>query len=697
MGSLLSQASSSNPILAASSAEAMFKGLAENALIGVYVLEGQVFRFVNAKLAEMLQYERDELVHIKTILDVVPAEDRALVKGSIEQAAAGEVNEVRYERRALRKDGSVIDVEVFASPMELDGRIVLIGMMLDISLRKKAEGTARLTSLVYQYSSEAMVITDARGVVITVNPAFSDITGYTLDETVGRRLNLLSSGRHDKAFYAAMWKSIHETGAWRGDIWNRRKNGEEYAERLVINTSYNADGSVRCLVGLFSDITTKKLSDELTWRQANYDDLTGLPNRKYFQERLAVEIQKAQVNGTRLGLMFVDLDYFKNINDTLGHQLGDEMLKQVAQRLRQSVRESDIVARLGGDEFTVVLTGIHDEASIDMICGKVLGALAIPYDLNGEVAHMTASLGVALYPDDADQAEGLLRDADLAMYAAKTRGRNSYRFYTPYMKEAAKARWRLSRDLSDALVLDQFVLYYQPIVDLQSGAIIKAEALIRWQHPTQGLMGPGQFIAFAEDTGRIGEVGDWVFREAVNQLATWRAQGAADLQISVNVSPLQLGPEGLDQAEWLWHLKSVGLGGQSIVVEITERMLMDATPPVTEKLLAFRDAGVQVALDDVGTGYSSLSYLKKFHIDFLKIDQSFVQDLDDNASHRAIAETMIMMAHKLGLKVIAEGIETREQLDFLTGVGCDYGQGFYFSRPVPEEQLEQLLSTRFMM
>ncbi len=672
-------------------AEAMFRGMAENTMVGIYIVQGDRFRFVNAKMAEMFHYDRDEMTSLVDAYEIFPEEERPKVRESVRQRLESEVPHVRHERRGVCKDGSLINIEIYGSKMLLDGRPVTMGIALDITTRKAVEASARMASLVYQNSSEAMVVTDPDGCIINVNPAFSAITGYSAEETIGRKLSILSSGRHDRAFYEAMWHSLNNTGKWQGDIWNRRKNGEEYAERLTINTSYDDDGSVHCRVGLFSDITKKKQSDAFIWRQANYDHLTGLPNRQLFHDRLERAIARANRSGLPMALVFLDLDFFKDVNDTLGHGVGDELLKQVAKRLSACVRATDTVARLGGDEFTIIVGELQNTDVAHRICQHALTALAEPYYLGEEVASISTSMGVTFYPDDGQNVQELLKNADLAMYAAKGKGRNQFCYFTPIMQQHAHSRRQLLRDLVGALGRQEFMLHYQPVVELSSGRVCKAEALIRWMHPELGLISPAEFIPLAEDSGMIVSIGDWVFREAARQVAAWRASHRMDFQISVNVSPAQFAAEGLSHSAWLEYLQELNLSGHCIVVEITERLLMDAGAPISSKLLAFRDAGIQVALDDFGTGYSSISYLKKFDIDYIKIDQSFVRNLGADTDDMALCEAIIVMAHRLGLKVIAEGVETAEQRELLRRAGCDYGQGYLFSPPVPAEQFSQLM------
>ncbi|WP_168204882.1 EAL domain-containing protein [Noviherbaspirillum sp. UKPF54] len=673
-----------------SQAESMFRGLAENSVVGVYVLQDGCFRFVNAKMAGMFGYERDEMLETVGVYDLVPEGDRNLVESNMQKRLRGDTQGVRYERRARRKDGDIFDVEVFGSVMQLDDRPATIGIMHDITERKQAEASARMATLVYQNSAEAMTITDAEGIVIDINPAFTRITGYERDEVVGQRISILRSGRQDRAFYDAMWHAIASTGHWQGEIWNRRKNGDVYAEWLTISTVYNPNDTVFRRIALFSDITYKKKTDDLVWHQANFDSLTGLPNRLMFRDRLEQEIRKSHRASLPMALIFLDLDRFKEVNDTLGHAVGDKLLQQAAQRLSGCVRESDTVARLGGDEFTIILGELNQPNNVERIVQDVLRNMAEPFVLGDEVAYVSASLGITFYPDDATEIEDLLKNADQAMYAAKNLGRNRFHYFTPCMQQEAQARRRLISDLRLALAERQFRVQYQPIVDLSTGAISKAEALIRWQHPARGLVSPAEFIPIAEETGLIVEIGDWVFREVVWQLSRWRAR-YPQLVVSLNTSPVQYRNSGIDHLGWFKHLHDLGVPANAISVEITEGLLLDTSAAITNQILRFREAGAGVALDDFGTGYSSMSYLSKLDIDYLKIDRSFILDLTPESENVALYEAMIVMAHKLGIKVIAEGVETEEQFRILQAVGCDYAQGYLFSRPVPPEEFEALL------
>ena len=652
----------------------------------------------SARWKEMLGYAESEIgSDLEEWEKRIHPDDKARVMADLQVYFEDKTRTYVNEHRLSCKDGTwkwVLDRGMIVSRLPDGQPLRMIGTLADISARKHAEESMHLAAMVYQHSSEAMAIADADNIIVSVNPAFTQTTGYEADEVIGRDPSILKSGRHDPVFYEAMWQGIKTTGHWQGEIWNRHKNGAAYAAYLTINTIFDADGLVNRRVALFSDITQKKESEELIWRHANFDALTQLPNRRMLLDRLQQAIKKSHRTGMSLALLFLDLDEFKDVNDTLGHEMGDILLKEAAQRMCSCVRGTDTVARLGGDEFTIVLCELEDTGSVERVAQEILQKLAAPFQLGTEAAYISASIGITLYPTDATEIEDLFRNADQAMYATKALGRNRYSYFTASMQEAAQLRKRLTSDLRSALLDQQFQIYYQPIVELQTGAIHKAEALIRWQHPTRGMISPMAFIPVAEETGMITGIGDWVFKAAAKQAKLWRTSHNANFQISVNVSPVQFKDENYSPADWFEHLKQLGLTGQCVVVELTEGLLMEVNPAVNAKLLALRDAGMQVAIDDFGTGYSSLSYIKTFDIDYLKIDQSFVRNLTPNSDDLALCEAIIVMAHKLWLKVIAEGVETELQRELLQSAGCDYAQGYLFSKPVPADEFDALLNMR---
>ncbi|ATG90471.1 EAL domain-containing protein [Methylomonas koyamae] len=599
-----------------------------------------------------------------------------------------------YEEVQIDPRGNTVWLRTSKVPLRDAQRrpIGVLGVYDDITARKLAEQEMQLASLVYLNSSEAMLVTDGSGSIITVNPAFTKVTGYTADEVVGRSFNGLSPEQHDQAFFKTVLRVTNTQGHWAGEIGGRRKNGDDCIHWVTVNSIYNETGGVHRRVALITDITERKKSEQLIWRQANFDPLTNLPNRNMFLDRLDREIKKAFRRGQKVALMFLDLDRFKDVNDSLGHFMGDVLLQEAARRLGECVRDSDSIARLGGDEFTIILGELDHTDKVDRIAEGILQRLAQPFLLGSEIAYISASIGIAVYPEDGMDSEALLKNADQAMYAAKNQGRDRYQYFTAQMQQQSRQRLRLANDLHAALSKRQLLLYYQPIVELGGGTLAKAEALLRWRHPDLGMVSPAEFIPIAEDTGSIVDIGDWVFAVAARQAKQWRERYQPRFQVSVNKSPVQFRKQAIEGNGWLALLQELGLPGDAVVVEITEGALLEATSASREQLLVFRDAGIQVALDDFGTGYSSLAYLKKFDIDYIKIDQSFVRSMVAESSDMALCEAIVVMAHKLGIKVVAEGIETAEQYQLLQRIGCDYGQGYLISKPVPAEQFELLFA-----
>ena len=454
----------------------------------------------------------------------------------------------------------------------------------------------------------------------------------------------------------------------------------------------DADGRPLRMIGTFTDISSRKEAEALIRHQALYDTLTGLPNRRMLRDRLEQEIKKSKRDQEQLAILFIDLDHFKEVNDTLGHDRGDLLLVEAGRRIQACVRASDTVARMGGDEFTVVLAELPSSSHLEGILQKMLHALGAVFELGREQVFVSASIGITMYPTDATEIEDLFKNADQALYVAKGAGRNRFSFFTPALQEAALTRVRLANDLRTAVVEHQFHVVYQPIVELATGSIRKAEALLRWTHPTRGLVSPAAFIPIAESSGLIVEIGSWVFRQAAQQVHAWRETLANDFQISVNKSPVQFHHTGAKGTNWANYLSARGLPGDSIVVEITEGLLLDTSANVASTMLALRTAGIRVSLDDFGTGYSSLSYLQKFEIDFVKIDQSFVRHLVPDSTDLALCKAIIAMAHALGMRVIAEGVETEQQRDLLAAAGCDYAQGFFYAKPMPAVEFEVFMA-----
>ncbi len=533
---------------------------------------------------------------------------------------------------------------------------------------------------------------DASACTTFVNPKMADMLGYQIEDMLGQTLKVFMD-EEGEAIMARNLARRRQGIAERHDFKFIRKNGSELWATLATNPIVDAQGNYLGALALVTDVTEKKASTELIWRQANFDELTGLPNRHMFLDRLRQEMRKADRGDQFLALLFIDLDRFKEVNDQLGHAMGDVLLVETAARIAACIRGSDTLARLGGDEFTVILAGLDHVGSVERIAQNMIASLARPFALGEHCANVSASIGIALYPPDARAIDDLLGHADQAMYAAKNAGRNRYSYFTPDLQKAAQQRLRTASDLRAALAGQQFEIHYQPIVSLQTGAVHKAEALLRWRHPTRGLLNPAEFIPFAESSGLIVEIGDWVFRQAARQVMQWQQRLDPAFQISVNKSPVQFRRDAEQYKLWLAYLAELNLPPRSIVIEVAESILLDGSQHVVERLQELRSMGVQVALDNFGTGYSSLSYLKRFDIDFLKIDQSFVQQLASAPDDMALCEAIVVMAHKLGLVVVAEGVETLVQRGLLAGIGCDYAQGYAFAHPMPAHEFEAMVQS----
>jgi len=571
-----------------------------------------------------------------------------------------------------------------------------LGMLLkDIEDRVKTEyalkeSEGRLSHHL-QNTPLAAISWDKNFKVTQWNKTAEKIFGYLADEAMGKHAMDIIIQSDSRIKVDSIFDSLMaQKGGTRSTNENITRDG-----RLIICDWYNTPilnevGKAIGVASLCEDVTAQKESEALIWKQANYDSLTGLANRQMAQDRLDQEIRKVDRSNKSLALIYLDLDGFKDINDTLGHVMGDILLVEMANRLRACVRDADTVGRIGGDEFIIIMGGLDGPDNVDQIANKLLKKTVEPFKVGQETAFISASIGITFYPGDAAESVELFKNADQAMYAAKNKGGNKFQYFTQSMQHNALSRMTLLNDLRAALPGDQFRLHYQPIIRLVNGDIEKAEALIRWQHPERGLIGPIEFIPVTEESRMILEIGDWVFREATQQSARWRAAFDPDFQISVNTSPVQYRHEDFKASDWLEHLQSLKLPADAVVVEITEGTLMETHLSIASILLEFRDAGIQVSLDDFGTGYSSLAYLQKLDIDYLKIDKSFVDNLEPNSNDLALCEAIIVMAHKLDLKVIAEGIETTQQRDLLISAGCDYGQGYLFSKPIPANEFEKL-------
>lgn len=556
----------------------------------------------------------------------------------------------------------------------------------EVDKRSEAEQQLHLTSTVFEHTSEAIIITDSNALIIDCNQAFSDITGYSLDEIKGKNPNFSSSGYHNKDFFKSMWNSIKQSGRWSGEVWDMRKNGEVYPKWLSINEVLNIEGKVSHYIGVFNDISKHKETEQKLEQLAFKDTLTNLPNRQLFYDRLEFEIKRTKrKKNAKLALLFIDLDQFKKVNDTLGHHIGDELLKVVAQRLLKCVREKDTVARLGGDEFTVILDDITSSKVCTDIAKKIITEISTPIELQENEYFLGASIGISLYPEDSTEKEILIRNADAAMYHAKENGRGHYQFFSEAINLRNQKRRELEEDLRKAIKNEEFQLYYQPQIETIAEKIIGAEVLIRWNHPKKGLIYPMDFIPIAEENGMIIEIGAWVFKKACKHIQKGLTFGKQVIPIAVNLSAIQFSNEGLiDMIKST--IKQVKIPSDLIELEITESAIMENADKAIEILDELTKLGIRISIDDFGTGYSSLAYLKKFNVDKLKIDREFIKDLPYDKEDVVLTSTMIMLANKLELDVLAEGVETKEQIDFLAQQGCSIVQGYYYSKPLPEDE-----------
>jgi len=673
--------------------ESKLRMLMDNAADAVFVADVKTEHWIyfNDRAIALLGYSREELLQMG-IYDLVPPSFREVYRENFCRIAQSDKDKVwNFEARLIKKDGRRVPVDLNMVRLP-DGN--LYGSCRDITERKQAEQEIKIAATAFE-AQEGMIVTDANKVVLRVNRAFTKLTGYSNEEVVGKTPAILKSGRQNEAFYRDMWKTLLHDKYWEGEVWNRRKNGEIYPEWLCITAVCDAAGKITHYVGSFTDITERKAAEAEIHRMAFFDSLTGLPNRRLLLDRLE-HAQASSARSTNHGaIMFIDLDNFKTLNDSQGHDVGDLLLVEVARRLTSCVRSGDTVSRLGGDEFVIIMENLSDEAQeaaslSEAIGEKVMAMINQPYMLGKHEHHCTSSIGVCLFINHQESADELLKRADVAMYQAKNSGRNTIRFFDPAMQQAVEARASLEADLRRAMARQQLQIYYQMQVD-SARHVTGAEALLCWQHPVRGLVPTTQFIQMAEETGMILAIGRWVLEGACMQLKKWDSDPlTCELQLAVNVSAHQFRqPTFVDQVRAA--LANSGADPLRLKLELTESLMLENVNDTIDKMNALKALGIGFALDDFGTGYSSLQYLKRLPLDQIKIDRSFVRDIASNPNDAAIVQTIIAMSQALGLNVIAEGVETEAQHEFLNLQGCHAFQGFLFGRPMPLNEFEQRL------
>lgn len=663
---------------------------------GLYDLNVQTGEaIVNAEYATMLGYDPITFEETNQAwLERLHPDDKERVTQTYLDYIDGHIEEYRVEFRQRTSSGDwlwILSLGCLVERDEYGAPLRMLGTHTDISEQKKAQEKIKQAAQVFSSTIEGVTITDPDGTILEVNDAFTQITGYAREEVIGKNPRILQSGRHDSDFYGNMWQELIAKGSWKGEIWNKTKQGVIYPEILTISRIDSSSSEPSGYVAVFTDISDAKKSEERLDYLAHHDPLTGLPNRILFNAILEHAISRAQRNHESLAVLFIDLDRFKNINDTYGHAAGDDLLIQCTQRLKNSIRGEDRIARMGGDEFVAFLEDVGSGDNAARVVQKIINAFKDPFLVNNQKLIVTCSIGVSMYPVDGYDVSSLLRFSDTAMYLAKEDGRNSYQFYSSEMSTAAAESVFLETALRIALKENQFSLVYQPQIDLKSGSLYGLEALIRWNHPDQGVISPDSFIPFAEKVGLIKEIGAWVLTEACMQAAQWKAKGVDYKRIAVNISGRQLSSGHL--ADFiLATIREKGLSFESLELEVTESFLMENEEQSINQLRALHDCGLTIAIDDFGTGYSSLSYLKCLPVDKLKIDRSFVRDTPEDPDDMAITEAVIALGSALGLRVIAEGIETPEQMAFLRERGCQFGQGYYYSRPLRVEEVESMIN-----
>ncbi len=649
--------------------------------------------YLSPRFEAMLGLSATNLIsRVNDLKKLIHPEDIAKVKNLLKQHLQGKTEIFESEHRFKNQYGDWIWTLCCGRVVEKDKKqkpLRMVGIQTDITQRKQTEEELRRNSMVFESVLEAVMICNKDNHILAVNEAFTKITGYSRANVIGKDPKLLGSGRHDAKFFNDMWDTLKQNGVWQGEIWNRKKNGEIFACWLSIATITNSDDEVEQYISVFSDISQRKEDEELIRFQANYDALTELPNRHLLMERLGFELQRAKREQTLIALMFIDLDRFKPINDTYGHTVGDRLLWEVSKRLSSHVRETDMVARLGGDEFTIILPNIENLDEVERMAGRILHEISRPFLFDNIELFISTSIGITIYPNDATDLPTLLTNADNAMYRAKDEGRNTYCFFTHEMNQHAKEMLQLEGDLHRAQQRDELVPYFQPIYDISSGEIIAAEALLRWKHPIRGIVHPDRFIPISEASGLISPIGKWLLEIVCCQVMRWRRKGLNLQRICLNISARQFRDDLIGIITNA--LESSGLEPEFLELEVVETLLLEDNSGNGNILRQLNEMGVRLSIDDFGTGYSSLGYLKRFPFDVLKINRSFIKGLPDNKDDATLVNTIISMGHGLNLEIVAEGVETKEQLEYLRSKACHLAQGFYFSKPLPAHLFEKLL------
>ena len=646
----------------------------------------------NAGAERLFGYTANEAIGCS--MDLIIPPDRLNEETEILARIISGERVTHFETIRRHKDGSLINISATISPvMDDDGNVMGASKIArDITERKQAEESLLITASVFDNSQEGILITDANNNIVDVNPAFIRITGYSYDEVIGKNPKLLSSGRQNEEFYKTFWQSLQENGAWRGEIWNRRKSGEAFAELLSISAICDSDGKALRYVGVFSDITTIKLHEAELSHVAHFDSLTNIPNRVLLADRMRQSIAKTSREQNMMAVCYLDLDGFKPINDTLGHEVGDEVLIEIAKRIGNTIRGGDTVARLGGDEFVVLLLGLEKGEECVATLERLLASISQPIKVINKLCSVSASVGVSIYPLDDEDSDTLMRHADQAMYVAKQTGKNRFHIYDPALDRLARDQLEFLNSIRHGLNNNEFELFYQPKVNLRTKELVGAEALIRWRHPERGLLSPAEFLHYVDNTDLDVVIGEWVTATALAQVKHWHDAGL-DIEVSINISGYHMESAGFVEKLRQRLAEYTDLRPGTLQIEVLETVALNDIAVVREIIESCRQIGVKFALDDFGTGYSSLSYLSKLPVEELKIDQSFVRDMLNDKGDMAIVQGIIALARAFDRHTVAEGIETKDQYQVLLDMGCEMGQGYGIARPMPADKLMDWHST----